>query len=335
MLRIAVSAKAIFDMTEACNVYRASGAAAFENFMTSKIDEPLKPGPFFPHIKALQATGLVEISLISKIGPIPGERIRRSLERYGINIPNQYYADGHGAYQKAKDLHAYFNCDDVDAKDALSQNNPLDKIPIISLSPNATFSQESLSEIKIGLDFDGVIASDVDEIVFRTDCNKDVKKYNDYQQHPNNINAPLTRGPYTPLVVALSELRQTLKQYPNRPQLILAMFTARGEEAKPRALATLKHFNIELDEYHFLDGKPKGEAVKAFGSHLFIDDNRGHCDNVAKAGVLAGHAPDGIANKDFAPTRAPKLFLGPNQHIAPPSIVINPPTVTSTPNPFK
>jgi 5'-nucleotidase len=55
-------------------------------------------------------------------------------------------------------------------------------------------------------------------------------------------------------------------------------------------IRTLQNWGVRLDEAFFLGGMDKSQVLKAFGAHIFFDDN---ADNTAKASqvVLAAQVP--------------------------------------------
>ena len=72
--------------------------------------------------------------------------------------------------------------------------------------------------------------------------------------------------------------------------------TARSAPAHERAIRTLLHWGIEVDEACFLGGLPKGPFLKAFEPDFFFDDQAGHCEGAVSAGPT-GQVLYGIANE--------------------------------------
>jgi 5'-nucleotidase len=313
MLNIAISSKLILDMTVPCQIFDNLGKQAFEQHMAENINKPLPEGPMVPLIRALQETGLVNFFVVSKIGPESGKRITQSLQFHGINIPadNLIYLDKYEAYTHAKTLnvHAYLSCNAEDVTNALK-----DGIPAAYLMPISYSRKPIPNEIKIALDFDGIIAADDSDVfayaAFAANTASialDLIRAHEFANQ-NNILKP---GPFAPFAKALSDVRKILSERDGR-KLRLEVVTARCEaQCGPRAKNTLKALGIEVDNIEFRDGKSKGEYIATVGAHLFFDDTVKHIHSVSSEGILSAHAPHGVANTNFvaAPSTARTYFV--------------------------
>lgn len=71
--------------------------------------------------------------------------------------------------------------------------------------------------------------------------------------------------------------------------------TARNAPAHERVLATLKEWNIEVDQLFFLGGMDKSRILKIMKPHIFFDDQIKHLQNLDN--VPAVHIPFGITNQ--------------------------------------
>jgi 5'-nucleotidase len=298
MLKIAVSSKAVLDMSVPCEIYRSheikeQAQQAFDKEMVDRRFEALPEGPMLPLIKALQSTGLVEVSLVSKISPEAGARVNISLLQHGIHILKQTYANGPEAFRHIEPVHAYLSCDEADVKSALDQG-----IPAAFLLPKAP-KHGKINEIRIAVDFDGFTASDESDKIA---VEQGLETF--FKHEIDNAQIPIAPGLFTPFVKALSDLRKELLKNPEGIQLKLALITARGPEAKPRAQHTLQNWGIEFDKEYFLEGGPKGPAADDFKAQLFFDDTRRHCEHVSEY-AISGHAIHGVANKNHLTVKHP------------------------------
>ena len=79
------------------------------------------------------------------------------------------------------------------------------------------------------------------------------------------------------------------------PILQTAIVTARNAPAHERVLATLKEWNIEVDQLFFLGGMDKSRILKIMKPHIFFDDQIKHLQNLDN--VPAVHIPFGITNQ--------------------------------------
>ena len=60
-----------------------------------------------------------------------------------------------------------------------------------------------------------------------------------------------------------------------------ALVTARSTPGHERAIRTLRSWGVRVDEAFFLGGVSKKDVLKAFGAHIFFDDQRRHAEPVA------------------------------------------------------
>ena len=58
--------------------------------------------------------------------------------------------------------------------------------------------------------------------------------------------------------------------------------TARSAPAHERVIRTLRAWNVRIDEAFFLGGISKSEVLKAFGAHIFFDDQTSHTGPASK-----------------------------------------------------
>lgn len=79
-------------------------------------------------------------------------------------------------------------------------------------------------------------------------------------------------------------------------KLRTALVTARSAPAHERAVRTLMHWKIAVDEALFLGGLDKGEFLKAFEPDFYFDDQRAHVESAGRH-VATGHVPFGVAGR--------------------------------------
>ncbi len=60
-----------------------------------------------------------------------------------------------------------------------------------------------------------------------------------------------------------------------------ALVTARAAPAHYRVVNTLRAWGINIDETYFLGGVDKTEVLKAFGAHIFFDDQYVHAERAS------------------------------------------------------
>ena len=64
-----------------------------------------------------------------------------------------------------------------------------------------------------------------------------------------------------------------------------ALVTARAAPAHYRVVNTLRSWGVNVDETYFLGGVDKAAVLKAFGAHIFFDDQRVHVESAATPGA--------------------------------------------------
>jgi 5'-nucleotidase len=70
------------------------------------------------------------------------------------------------------------------------------------------------------------------------------------------------------------------------------LVTSRDAEVGERALKTLRHWGLQIDESFFMAGAPKDEILKAINPHIFFDDQKSHIDGARRSGTPSGHVPN-------------------------------------------
>ena len=64
--------------------------------------------------------------------------------------------------------------------------------------------------------------------------------------------------------------------------LRIAIVTARNAPSHMRVIKTLRHWGVYVDEAYFMGGLSKENVLKAFGAHIFFDDQEIHLDGSRK-----------------------------------------------------
>ena len=105
-----------------------------------------------------------------------------------------------------------------------------------------------------------------------------------------NAANPLTRGPFGNFLHKLSALRRIYLDENNVSKVRIALVTARNAPAHERVIRTLRAWGTPADEAHFVGIREKAPILKAFGAHIFFDDQEKHVIG-ASAVVPAGHVP--------------------------------------------
>ena len=293
-LRIAVSTRALFDLEEENRIFEEKGAEKYIEYQMAHEKEVLKKGPAFSIIEALlnlnnksnDEEKPVEVLIMSRNSAEVSLRIFNSIEAYGLDITRATFTTGRSIvpYLTAFGADLYLSADENDVKNAIKQN-----IAAGPIMTNGDYMTDPIKEIRIAFDGDAVIFSDEAERVFQT---AGVEGFNESEKSLKDL--PLNVGPFKGFLSAVAALQ---KEYSKEDIPIrTALVTARSAPAHERVIKTLRSWGIRMDESFFLGGEDKSEVLRAFGAHIFFDDNEKHIERASKV-VLSARVlyPDDIA----------------------------------------
>ena len=290
-LVVAISSRALFDLSDSHKVYLEQGLDAFQDYQVEHEDDVLKTGDAFPLVKKLLAInelqegeGRVEVILLSRNSSDTGLRVFNSIEHYGLPITRAAFASGESPYRyvSAFGAHLFLSSDPDDVRQVLEAGYAAATI----LSGGRCQREDGI--LRIAFDGDAVLFSDESEQIFQSDG---LAAFTENEKR--TARTPMHGGPFKPFLTALHQLQKSFPhdQCPIRTALV----TARSAPAHERVVRTLREWDIRLDESLFLGGLPKGDFLRAFGADMFFDDQQGHCESAAEH-VAAGHVPHGISN---------------------------------------
>jgi len=289
-LVVAISSRALFDFEEENRVFERDGEKAYVTLQLGRLDVPAKQGVAFPLVKKLLAFNTpdahrVEVVILSKNDPVSGLRVFRSAQREGLRVERGVFTRGRQPYRYLDALRAnlFLSANEQDVMSALDA-----KIPAARVVPeSAQAASRHQDEVRIAFDGDAVLFSDEAERVYQQNGLEAFTRH-----ETARVDIPLPPGPFKPLLEALHRLQTagtTMK-------LRTALVTARSAPAHERAMKTLMHWKVAVDEAMFLGGLDKGEFLKAFEPDFYFDDQRGHVESAGKH-VATGHVPFGIAGR--------------------------------------
>ena len=296
-LVIAVSSSALFDMQASDAIFKQDGEDAYRKYQQNNIDIPLEIGVAFPFIKRLLSLNAsfpeeqpIEVILFSKNSPETGLRAFRSIQHYKLNISRACFSSSNPNHQYLPAFNStlFLTTNIEDAREALANG----------ITAGVVGKQEIHDSNEEGLclafDFDGVIADDSSEKVYKE---RGLETYQEYEKVYGTH--PLGSGPIADLLKRISSFQklERIKQYkdPNYNRLLrTAIVTARNAPAHERVVFTLLSLGVEVDEVFFMGGVEKARLLNILKPHIFFDDQTAHLENIKDiAGV---HIPFGIAN---------------------------------------
>jgi len=275
-LVVGISTRALFDLTKESQIFEEGGVEAFCSYQTEHEDDILMPGPGFMLIKALLninklpgMDGKVEVIIMSKNSADTSLRIFHSIEHYGLPITRAVLSSGMplAPYLSAFHTDLFLSHNEDDVRCALADGIAAG---IIIDDENANYdSNADIDQIRIAFDGDAVLFGAESEKIYRE---KGLEAFTANEKA--NAKNPLPAGPFAPLLKILSSIQ---KEFPaeNAP-IRTALVTARSAPAHERVVRTLRSWDVRVDEAFFLGGISKAQVLKAFGAHIFFDDQEVH-----------------------------------------------------------
>jgi 5'-nucleotidase len=223
-------------------------------------------------------------SVMSRNSPETGIRVFNNIRSRNLPISRHAFTGGESVvdYLEAFDVDLFLTTDINDAQRvidgrvcavAIVKEPPIDKPPLPE------------DQVRIAFDGDAVLFDDSSELVYKTQGLKTFHEVEDSQQ-----NVPMSDGPYATLLRKLSRLQKRLPFGVEFSPVRIAIVTARNAPAEMRVIKTLRHWGIYVNEIFFLGGVEKSKVVRAFGPHIFFDDQDLHLDPVAKY-IPSGKVP--------------------------------------------
>ncbi|WP_035383886.1 5'-nucleotidase [Ferriphaselus sp. R-1] len=306
-LVISIASSALFDLSESHDIYLTKGVDEYRKHQEENIDIPFPKGVAFPFIrrflsinKAFPKQLPVEVVLLSRNSPETGLRVFRSIRHYGLDITRAGFMRGNSPHEYIPAFNAslFLSSNEDDVQKAIDAGHPAGVV-----LPSIVYDDELDGELRVAFDFDGVIADDEAESVFKRNNNLD-----EFQAHETaKQSVPHKPGPLADLFKKLSFM-QKLEEKRQKDDsaykkiLRIAIVTARNAPAHERVVTTLKVWGVSADESFFLGGMQKSRILTVLKPHMFFDDQRSHLESPA-GDIPMVHIPFGIANRN--PTTHP------------------------------
>ena len=298
-LVVAISSRALFDLSESHRIFDEQGIDAYCRYQIEHEDQILEPGVAFRLVRKLlslnvEETGTgVEVILLSRNSADSGLRIFNSLDHYGLDVTRAAFTNGESPWRYVRPFgaHLFLSSDPDDVVAALDHGHAAATILPSAGGAGSDDVDAPLEgdQLRIAFDGDAVLFSDEAERIYRSQGLERFSASERAQAHE-----PLPGGPFKNFLAALHRLQSG---YPaDACPIRTALVTARAAPAHERVIRTLRDWKIRIDEALFLGGLSKGEFLDAFGADIFFDDQEGHCQ-VAACHVATGHVPHGVANE--------------------------------------
>ncbi|MCX7322007.1 MAG: 5'-nucleotidase [Hyphomicrobiales bacterium] len=288
-LRIGVSTRALFDLEEEHRVFEAEGVHAYAQMQRDREDVIVQKGAGFEVIERLlklNETGMkpyVQVVLLSKNSPDLSLRAFHSIEYYGLTVSTGSFTSGAslGPFIPAWEIDLFLSNDHADVQAAVNA-----KAAAARLGPVPT-SWERATNDEVRIAFDG------DAVVFSAESDEIYKQHglDAFRKHEQeNAQKPMQGGPFGEFLKKLSILREIYMRDDGVSKVRIGIVTARDSAAHARVVHTLRAWGTPADEAHFVGVWSKAPILKAFGAHIFFDDQEKHVLGAASV-VPAGHVP--------------------------------------------
>ncbi len=298
-LVIAVASSALFDLTESHRVYQEQGVDAYRRYQEEHIDDHLERGAAFPFIKRLLKLNdifteekPIEVVLLSRNNPETGLRVFRTIKHYGLDISRASFFSGESPYRYIPAFNAslFLSAERDDVVAACKEGFAAGQV----LSSTFKDDDEADPELRIAFDFDGVIANDEAEKIYKKEGMEA------FHNHESQLaQQPMQPGLLGNLIRRISDIQHLEsareKDDSTYKRIIkTSIVTARSAPSHERVVMSLKSWGVEVHEAFFLGGIDKARILDIMHPHMFFDDQIGHLQNLTN--VPAVHIPFGVAN---------------------------------------
>ena len=280
-LVVGVSSRALFNLEEENRIFEEQGLQAYCEYQLEHENDILAPGTAFPLIKALHNLNcgeqkLTEIIVMSKNSADTSLRIFNSIKHYGLDISRAALVGGRpiSPYLQPFRTDLFLSANEEDVQEAINAGFAAGIICSggdLKIDPDGRVDQ-----IRIAFDGDAVIFSDESEKIYQE---KGLAAFAEHERE--NALKPLPEGPFAKFLKTISLVQSGFETRDAVP-IRTALVTARNAPSHERVIRTLRAWNVRIDEAFFLGGITKSDVLKAFGAHIFFDDQKVHTDPASK-----------------------------------------------------
>jgi len=298
-LVIAIASSALFDLSEPNKVFRQKGIAAYKKYQEKNIDKILDKGVAFPFIRrflninhSFPRRQPVEVILLSRNSPETGMRVFRSIREYGLDITRAGFFSGESPYKyiPAFNTSLFLSANDEDVHQAIRLGIPAGRV----IDTRIEDDDEDM-ELRIAFDFDGVLADDAAEKIYKS--TNDISKFHESETQLSLV--PHNPGPLQDLFTKISffqklESKKLANNKDYKRLLKISIITARNAPSHERMIRTLNSWGVSIDETFFLGGIEKKRILEVMKPHMYFDDQQQNLDHIDNIPLV--HVPFGIAN---------------------------------------
>ncbi|KNZ43143.1 5'-nucleotidase [Acetobacterium bakii] len=276
-LVVGISSRALFDLEEENQIFINEGVEAYTKYQIEHEADILKPGTGFALIKALLKLNTImsgerktEIIVMSKNSADTSLRIFNSIKHYNLDITRAALVSGAylAPYLGAFNTDLFLSANEEDVQEAVNSGVAAG---IICTQHLLSENKQEIDQIRIAFDGDAVLFSDASEKIYKS---QGIEAFQ--ENEIENARNPLPEGPFAKFLKTLSSLQKEFDK--NQAPIRTALVTARNAPAHERVIRTLRAWDVRIDEAFFLGGMEKRNVLKAFGAHIYFDDQAIHTD---------------------------------------------------------
>jgi hypothetical protein len=219
---------------------------------------------------------------------IPGRPYRpaKRFKHHGLGITRAVFLQGRSpnAYIPALDISLFLSADESGVRRAVESGHPAGQV-----LESKFIDDPADDELRIAFDFDGVLANDESEKVFRKD------KLEGFQAHEvAKGSQPLDPGLLKPFLQKLAHIQrrelEEQKKTGYKPRIRTSIVTARNAPAHERVIHTMRAWDVLVNEAFFLGGIEKNSVLNVLKPHIFFDDQKAHLVPSAERLACVVHA---------------------------------------------
>ena len=281
ILVVGVSSRALFDLEQENEVFDKEGIEGFRKYQLEHENELLQKGTAFPLIESLLKLNshaekqIVEVVVMSRNSPETGVRVLKAIKHYNLTLTRLAFSGGEALapFLDAFDVDLFLSKEEKDVQKIIDTGNCA---TALIYDPPANYKPET-DRVKFAFDADAVVFSEESELIYKT---KDLAAFHKHEEE--NEDVALKDGPFADLLRKLSKIQEYLPMTIELSPLRIAIVTARNAPSHIRVIKTLRKWGVYVDEAYFMGGLSKDKVLKAFGAHIFFDNQETHLDGSSK-----------------------------------------------------
>jgi 5'-nucleotidase len=240
---------------------------------------------------------LVEVIVLSRNDPETGLRVMRSISHHGLAITRGVFTQGRSPfeYMPAFNMSLFLSANEDDVRSAIADSHPAGYVL------DGPHDDDGSSDLRIAFDFDGVLADDRSESIYRA------HGLQAFLDHEHSTEEPLGEGLLRDFLAAVNRIQRLegarqQQEAGYRPRVRVSLVTARDGLAIERAIRSLKSWGVSVNDGFFLGGVEKARVIKQLRPHIFFDDQLAHLNPSAEH-TASVHIPFGALNTIPGPRR--------------------------------